>query len=129
MMRFRYLGDGLFQVAFILYALNRWVLKPQVSDGFLHSHFNDLLLLPCALPVMLLVHRKLSLRTDDGPPTAGEIALHLAIWSILFELIGPRWMSHATGDPRDIVAYFIGALIAGLWWNRNHLPALTEDEL
>lgn len=120
---FRYLGDRLFLVSCLLYGVNRWMIKPQVSPGFFHSYFNDLLLVPCALPLMLLLHRKLDLRAHDGPPTAGEIALHLAIWSVLFELAGPRWMAHTTADPRDIAAYAAGALLAGLWWNRSTLPS------
>lgn len=124
-MRFRYTGDSLFLAGCLLYALNRWFLKPNVSLGFLHSHFNDLLLIPCALPLMLLLHRQVRLRGHDDPPTAGEIGLHLVVWSILFELAGPGLMTHATGDAWDILAYAAGAVVAGLWWNRNRLPWAT----
>ncbi|MEX2382175.1 MAG: hypothetical protein WD490_07320 [Opitutales bacterium] len=124
MTHFRYVGDALCCVSCVLYGLNRWILKPQVPVGFFHTHFNDLLLIPCALPLMLLLHRKLGLRLHDGPPTAGEIALHFAVWSILMEVLGPRWIMHATADPRDILAYAVGAIAAGLWWNRTRLPVL-----
>ena len=104
-----------------LYGLNRWVIKPRVHWPFLHNHFNDLLLIPCALPPLLLIQRWLRLREHDGPPTAGEIALHLAVWSVLFELIGPHIMPWTTGDPWDVVAYATGGALAGLWWHRGVL--------
>lgn len=119
MNRFRYWRDGLFLLACFLYALNRWVLKPRVHSAFLHDHFNDLLLIPCALPLLLLAQRWLKLRCNDEPPTAGEIGLNLLLWSVLFEGIGPHLMRHATGDPWDVVAYVAGGIVAGLWWHRG----------
>lgn len=123
MIRFRYLGDPLCLVSCALYGINRWILKPVLPPGFSHSHFNDLLLIPCALPVMLFIHRQLGLRHHDAPPTAEEIALHFGVWAVLMEFAGPRWITYVTGDPRDILAYAVGAVAAGLWWNRR-VPAL-----
>ena len=67
---FRYLRDRLFLTACALYALNRWGLKPRVHSAFLHDHFDDLLLIPCALPPLLLNEPRLKLRLHDLPPTA-----------------------------------------------------------
>ena len=120
---FGYLRDKLFLLACSLYALNRWGLKPRVHSAFLHDHFNDVLLIPCALPVLLLLQRLLKLREHDLPPTPGEIALYLVVWSILFEVIGPRIMPHAVGDPWDVVSYFAGGILAGVWWHRDALLA------
>jgi hypothetical protein len=114
--RFRYLADPLFLVASSLYALNRFVLKPRVHSAFLHNHFNDLLLIPCALPPLLLMQRWLKLRAHDGFPELGEIALYLAVWSVLFEVLGPHIMPWTVGDPWDIVAYTVGAIFAAFWW-------------
>jgi hypothetical protein len=119
--RFRYLRDRLFLVTCTLYALNRWVVRPRVHSAFLHDHFNDLLLMPCALPPLLLLQRWLKLRLHDQPPTAGEIALYLAVWSILFEVIGPHIMPWTVGDPWDVAAYVVGGILAGLWWHRDRL--------
>ena len=92
MHRFRYLRDPLFLAGCAAYALNRWLLKPHLPSGFLHSHFNDLLLIP-ALPPILWLHRQLGLRSRDHTPTSSEIALHLIFWSALFEWIGPKFVS------------------------------------
>jgi hypothetical protein len=115
------LGDGLFLLTCSLYAVNRWLVKPRVHSPFLHDHFNDLLLIPCALPPFLLLLRWLKLRIHDQVPTPGEIVLYLVVWSVLFEVIGPHIIKNVTGDPWDAVAYAIGGILAGLWWHRRRL--------
>jgi hypothetical protein len=122
---FRYLLDPLCLVTCALYALNRWVLKPRFHSPFLHNHFNDVLLIPCALPPLLLMQRWLGLRLHDQPPTLGEIALYLVVWSILFEVIGPHIMPWTVGDFWDAVSYVVGGIAAGLWWHRNRLFRLA----
>lgn len=117
MKRFRYLRDPLFLLGCAAYALNRFVLKPHFSAPLLHNWFNDALLIPCALPPLLLAHRWLGLRKHDAAPTLLEISTHVIAWSILFELIGPHLMRGTTGDPWDVVAYLSGAVAALLWWN------------
>lgn len=119
--RFRYLYDRLFLFCCCLYAANRWGLKPRVHSAFLHDHFNDVLLIPCALPPLLLAQRWLKLRATDEPPSVGEICLNLVIWSLLFEVIGPHLMRHVIGDPWDVVSYWVGGFLAGLWWHRGKL--------
>ena len=119
MRRFRYLRDPLFLTGCAAYAINRWLIKPHVHTGFFHSHFNDLWLIPCALPPILWLHRRLGLRSHDHAPTFSEITLHLVFWSALFEWIGPKFVSHTTGDPVDVLAYVVGAILAGLWWHRE----------
>lgn len=114
---FRYAGDPLCLLGCGAYALNRWVLKPRLASGFLHSHFNDLWLIPAALPLVLWLQRRSGLRPDDAPPRWSEIALHLVIWSLVAEVLAPRFL-RVTGDPLDILAYTAGALVAGWWWNR-----------
>src|ERR1051325_10859827 len=121
MTRFRYLRDPLFLAGCTAYAVNRWWLKPHLHVRFLHSFFNDLWLIPCALPPVLWLHRQLNLRTHDDVPQLSEIFWHLVFWSLLFEWIGPRFVTHATGDPLDVLAYAAGAALAGAWWHRRSL--------
>jgi len=116
---FRYWRDGLFLMACLLYAVNRWGIAPHTHSAFLRGHFYDLLLIPCALPLLLLLQRWLELRTHDEAPSAREVTLYLAVWSLLFEVIGPHIMRRATGDPWDLVAYVVGGVAAVLWWNRE----------
>lgn len=104
-------------LACLLYAVNRWGIKPHSGSLFFHAWFNDGLLIPCALPPLLWMHRRLGWRADDRPPTGGEIAAHWAGWSVLFEGIGPHLL-RTTGDPWDVVAYGVGAVGAWLWWRR-----------
>jgi len=123
---FTFHRDGLFLTGCLAYALNRFFLKPALDLPFLHSHFNDLWLIPCALPLVLWIHRKLGWR-GDGFPTLAEICGHLLIWSLLFEGVGPRLVAHTTADPLDVVWYWIGGFAGWLWWHRAalRLRALT----
>jgi hypothetical protein len=116
---FRYVADPLWIVCTASYLCNRFLLKPHLHSPFLHGYFNDLLLIPCALPPVLWLQRRLGLRRHDDPPTAAEIAFHLVVWSILFEVIGPHLFRHATGDGWDVVAYLFGGLGAWGWWSRR----------
>lgn len=116
--RFRYCGEPLFQWACALYALNRWVLKPWIDSAFLRGHFNDVLLMPCALPPVLWVQRRLGIRKDDRYPDLMEIVFHLVVWSLLFEVVGPRLMK-GTADVLDVVAYSAGAALCAVWWRRS----------
>lgn len=115
---FGFLRDGLFLLGCLAYSFNRWWLKPRVSSSFFHSYFNDLWLVPCALPFVLYVYWRLKLR-HEGPPTLAEVAGHLTLWSVLFEWWGPRFFPGATGDVRDVFCYWIGGAVAWLWWNRT----------
>ncbi len=123
---FGYARDPLCLLAIALYALNRWALKPHLHSGFLHDHFNDVLLIPAALPLVLWAQRRLGWRDHDGPPRWSEIGLHLAIWGVICEVAGPHLAAHATGDWRDLVAYAAGAAVAGLWWQRARSARRTR---
>jgi len=108
------------------------VLKLHTASAFLHNYFDDLLLIPCALPPLLLMQRWLGLRQHDQPPTPAEIVIYLVVWSILFEIIGPRLIPWTVGDPWDIVAYVVGGALAGTWWGRRELARFLRagpDEL
>jgi hypothetical protein len=128
---FRYLHDPLFLGCCALYAANRWAMKPHFHGAFVHSWFNDALLIPCALPVVLIIHAWLGWRELDAMPGAREILAHLVGWSVLFEVIGPRLMHHPTGDVLDVAAYAAGAAAAYVWWHRARLrpAAIVSHEL
>jgi hypothetical protein len=108
--------DPLFLLGCAAYALNRLWLCARTSSPFWHGHFNDLWLIPCALPPLLWAHHRLGWRNDQ-PPTLSEVTGHLLVWSLLFEGIGPHFIGHATGDWRDVVCYWVGGLLAWVWWN------------
>jgi ubiquinone/menaquinone biosynthesis C-methylase UbiE len=122
---FGYLFDPLFLISCALYAINRLWIKPHTHIAFFHNWFDDSLLIPCALPLVLLAQRWLGLRERDTAPTFGEVAAHVVGWSILFELIGPYIMP-TTGDPWDAFAYACGGAVAYFWWKIAYArPAAT----
>jgi hypothetical protein len=118
--KFAYWRDPLFLGCTFFYALNRWLLKPHLTSPFLRNWFNDLLLIPCALPILLWLYRKLRLRQDDAYPTLAETCSVLVLWSVLFEWIGPHLIRHAVGDWRDVLMYWSGGLVAWLFWSRDY---------
>lgn len=128
--RFRYGLDPVCLGACALYALNRWGLKPHVASPFLRGHFNDLLMMPCALPLVLWVQRRLGWRLHDESPTLPESALHLGLWAVIAEWIGPRFLHHGTGDWADVAAYTAGAVASAvLWRSRWHPRQAGESAL
>ncbi|HEX4343858.1 MAG TPA: hypothetical protein VH255_10725, partial [Verrucomicrobiae bacterium] len=96
----------------------RWCVRPHTHNLFLRGQFDDLLLIPCALPLILQIQQWVRLRKQETVPEWGEIFFHLLVWSILFEVIGPHIMK-TTGDPLDVAAYVVGGILAGLWWQRE----------
>lgn len=74
--------------------------------------------MPCALPPVLWVQRRLGIRKDDRYPDLMEIVFHMVVWSLLFEVVGPRLME-VTGDVLDVVAYSAGAAFCAVWWRRS----------
>ena len=121
---FRYALDPICLSACALYTLNRWLIQPICSWPFLHQYLDDIVLIPAALPIILGMQRWWGLRGHDRPPTAAEILGHLAVWSFIAELIGPYLFPWVVGDLGDIVAYTLGAVLAGMWWNRAALGKL-----
>ncbi|HMJ92032.1 MAG TPA: hypothetical protein VK530_19580 [Candidatus Acidoferrum sp.] len=129
MKRFRYALDPLCVSCCAFYALNRWGIKPHTHLALFRFWFNDALLIPCALPPLLMAQRWLGLRAHDFAPTVTEVFGHLALWSVLFEVIGPHWVRRATGDPADVLAYAFGAVLACMWWHRERVMATRRTEI
>jgi hypothetical protein len=119
--RFCYVWDPLFLCSSLAYGINRWILKPRVNSEFFRFWFSDLLLIPCALPVLLWLFRFFRLRAGDEAPSLFEIGWILAVWSVLFEWLAPRFLAHAVGDWRDILMYWTGGLAAWAYWRRRSM--------
>lgn len=121
--RFGYLRDPLFLLCVVLYLLNRFCIKPNCEIVFFHAWFNDVICIPFTLPPMLWLLRKMRLRFHDNPPTLPEIVIPLLIISWAFEIYLPNtamFREVTFADPLDIVAYTIGAVIAGVFWFFNY---------
>ena len=116
---YRYLRDPLFVFCFVLYFLNRLVIKPFLPNTFSRSYLNDVICIPFWVPIMLFLIRKVGLRRDDSPPRSYEILIPLLIWSYFFESVAPytrQYRGLAFGDPADILCYGLGALVGAVFW-------------
>ena len=116
---FGYQRDPLFLACLGAYAVNRLLIKPHLHSysPFFHGHFDDCLLVPVALPLFLLVYRRLGLRPDDAAPRWWEIGWHLLVWSLFFKWFGPLVLHRSVADPYDVVCYAAGGVAAWLLWN------------
>lgn len=117
--RFRYIADPVCIASVALYAVNRWFLKPNGIGGvFTAGYLNDVLCLPLFLPLILFVQRVVRLRNHDGYPLAWEVLQHWLVFSVVFEVVIPRFPQYyrSTADPLDVVAYFAGGLVSWLYW-------------
>lgn len=118
--RFWYCFDPICIASVVIYAVNRWYLKPHHIGGlFTIGYLNDLLCLPLFLPIILGVQRVIGLRRHDGFPRLWEVLQNWIIFSILFEVIIPRFPRYfrSTADPLDAVAYLVGGIVAWGWWS------------
>lgn len=131
--RFLYWRDPLCMACFGLYWLNRLVIKPMTPAVFFHSYLNDVICLPCFLPLALFVARKIGLRRHDGPPTAFELATYFVTWSFVFEFVGPRLPAlypRTVGDPLDVLAYAVGTATGALaWWSPIYQRLISSAPL
>jgi len=124
---FRFWRDPLCISAIAAYGLNRWFFKPMLGLPFLHDHFDDLLLIPAALPLVLWLQRCLGLRLHNHPPSGREVMLHLVVWSVICEFIGPRFLGRGTADIMDVLVYAVGGLGAWFYWNRPKSIAFSRS--
>ena len=111
--------DPICLIAWSAYCLNRFWLAPHFGDAlpFLRAHFNDALLIPAALPLLYHARFRLGLRERDTPPSWLDVMLWCAVWSLVFEWAGPRFLHRSVGDWGDVAAYFLGGIVAAAWWS------------
>lgn len=109
--------DAFFWIGLVLYAANKGWGLVEARAPSMRGHFNDLLLIPVALPVLLQAQAWLGLRPKGEPPRWRETILHLAVWSVICEWLGPLWLHRGTADAWDVACYSAGAIAAQCWWN------------
>ena len=116
----------LFTAAMIaaLYGLNRICLIP-LAQGLLQRllawHGADAL----AGAMMLCVVDGLLALTGRRPLRhAGSVSLFLAGCGLFWEWITPLYLPRSVGDPRDVLACWLGGMALWLWQNRRILLKL-----
>ena len=122
---FGYWRDPVFFISLAVYVINRTLIKPNLHtySPFFHGHLNDILTVPVALPIYLLVYRWIGFRPDDEPPRWWEVALHVLVWMIFFEWFGPRVLHHGVADPVDAWCIAGGGLISWtIWQGERFMP-------
>jgi hypothetical protein len=69
--------------------------------------------------MILGLQRLLKIRRHDGRPRLWEVLQHWVIFSVVFEVVIPRFPQHfrSTADVLDVVAYLMGGLLAWIGWS------------
>ena len=111
------------------YMLNRCVLKALFpANVFLQGYLNDMLLMPCAVPVILFIRGALREREPDAGLCLAEVLAYWALFACAFEYIAPKLIPWAVADPIDAVAYLAGGMALYLscgtlkLWDAGCLP-------
>lgn len=86
----------------------------------MRSYFNDLFLVPVALPVALYLTKLLKFRGNHHP-TLSEIFTCLIIWSVIFEYISPKYFDKGVADVCDVLAYSVGAVVSFIIWRLSNV--------
>jgi hypothetical protein len=117
--RFRYLADPCCVICLIIYPINRFYLKPHHIGGwFTHGYLNDVICLPLFVPMILYFEHLIGLRPHYLFPALWEILQNFLAFTLVFQVITPRFPKTfiTAGDPKDIIAYVAGGMIAGVYW-------------
>jgi hypothetical protein len=117
---FQYLGDPACYISLVIYAINRFELKPHHIGGwFTHGYLNDVLCLPLFVPMILYAQHLIGLRPHRRYPQVWEIFQNWAVFTVMFQVIIVRFPKTyiSAGDPWDILAYLAGGIIAGVYWS------------
>ena len=124
---FRYGLDPVFLAGVLLYTLNRVCFAPLwgATAPFLTDYFGDLLLIPCALPLLLWLQRIGASANPRPSATPGEIGWTLVLWAVLFEVVFPHFSGWGVSDPLDVLAYAMGAWLANCAWALHHSAPTT----
>lgn len=114
--KYKFIRDYFFLISLIIYGLNYVSIKFGIyTNYFMQCYFNDIFLVPVALPVVLYIVKLLKYR-GSYYPTLSEILTCLIIWSVFFEYIGPKYLNKGIADVYDVIAYFIGAVVSFIVW-------------
>ena len=114
---FGYISDPLFVLCIVIYITNKWIIlgSGSVVNTFQLNYLNDVLLVPCCIPILLYFVDRLGHRVAT-PPTITEIVVCLILWSVILEYVGPKFLSRGTADPLDVVAYWSGGIVSWFLW-------------
>lgn len=80
-----------------------------MSAYFATSYLDDLICIPIVLFIVQFVHRYID--KNDFILPISHIILSVAFFSVIFEIILPRFSLRYIGDSLDVVFYLTGAII------------------
>jgi hypothetical protein len=108
-----YLRYRFFLICCFFYVLNRWLVLPVISLKYpeLSNCIRDFLVIPCLCSMWLILCRFFGFKNVNYPPTASDLIYSWGFFSLLLELILPKFLGLGVGDPLDVVYYGMGTLL------------------
>ena len=114
--------NPVFLACLLLYAAFRLVLWlfPGLLPPFLIYYLPDFLCLPLVLTLVLVLQRHVVLRQPAYTLNAWQVVFAVGYFSVLFEVVFPRYYSRYTSDVADALAYALGGIL--YWYGINPRP-------
>lgn len=87
---------------------------------FLYSYLDDLIFFPIILSTILIIEQFFRHNWSYIIPFTHVLSAFL-IFSLLLELVFPKFSERFTADPIDVLAYFIGSVFYYLFLNKPRI--------
>ena len=99
-------------VASLLYWIHYFfrIMVPEYNFTFIRWYIVDVLALIVCIPIFVNAQIIFRVRKKEYL-TIIDIIVYFLLFSMYFEIIGPKYLKNLTGDVFDIIAYGIGGLI------------------
>ncbi|XOV71453.1 MAG: hypothetical protein ACFHW5_22565 [Verrucomicrobiota bacterium] len=117
--------DSFWLLSLACYAIHRIWQWASPAPGWMSSYWNDIWMLPCAVPLVIRIYETLNLREPNMHPSLSEIVWHGLLWSFMAEGLAPVWFPSSTADPLDLAAYALGGFM--LWLRWHLFPRINHD--
>jgi len=85
-------------------------MVPEYNFTFIRWYIADVLALIVCIPIFVNAQIIFRVRKKEYI-TIIDIIIYFILFSIYFEIIGPKYLKNLTGDVFDIITYGIGGLI------------------
>ncbi len=114
----------LFVIAVLLFLLNQWLEHQGIYVPLLFSYLDDLLVMPIVLTLTLLFQRYVTFKDPGYTFSTWHVLVAIVYFSLIFEVVLPRYSSRYTADPLDVLAYAAGGALFYYFINQ---PATSRN--
>ncbi|EIM77694.1 hypothetical protein A3SI_05909 [Nitritalea halalkaliphila LW7] len=108
-----------FWVPALLFWINQYIERVlEIHLPYIHAYGDDLLAMPVVFGLTLQVYRWIHPLREAFIFTPAQLIVGLLYFSLLFEVLLPRFLSTYTADPWDVLCYALGTVYFHYLLNR-----------